>query len=141
MARRVELADRKRLAPRTVFSLLKRQRHLLGPVGPGERGAADVGVQVAGLARVARAVDERARLLDHHRAVDRHAQQHDALVGADLGEPGEVDDALLVRDVSPRDALPIRNAAERVRRGASRWRDVALISTLFSEAALARDVT
>ena len=38
----------------------------------------------------------RTHLLDHHGAVDRHAQQHDALVGADLGEPGEVDDALLL---------------------------------------------
>lgn len=93
--RAVVFADLKSLTPGAIFGLLKRHRHRRGPVGFGERGAADVGVQVAGLALVALAGYQRARLLDHYGAVDRHAPQHDPFVGADLGEPGEVDDALL----------------------------------------------
>src|SRR5690606_36978636 len=62
--------------------------------GLGERGAAQIGVDIAGLVFVALSGRERARLLDGDRAVDRHAPQHDVVVGADLGEPGEVDDAL-----------------------------------------------
>ena len=50
-------------------------------------------MDIAGLIFVALSGRERARLFDGHRAVDRHAPQHDAVVGADLGEPGEVDDA------------------------------------------------
>jgi len=51
-------------------------------------------VDIAGLIVVAHTGREEARFFDGDRAVDRHAPQHDALVGADLGEPGEVDDAL-----------------------------------------------
>src|SRR5690554_7239981 len=87
-------ADPQRLAPGVIFGFLKGQRHLRVPAGLGERGAAQIGVDIAGLVFVAHTSRERARLLDGDRAVDRYAPQHDAVVGADLGEPGEVDDAL-----------------------------------------------
>lgn len=58
-------------------------------------------MDIAGLGDVARAGCQRARLLDRDRAVDRHAPQHDSVVGANLGEPGEVNNTVWAANKSP----------------------------------------